>query len=372
VPRGSPGRRELQTDVSYQARLQVEDHARTTSIRPEGTNIRCRFQIPVRDPPEHQSVCSRSRCVWGFSPPFRSPVNALQGTLRTRVRNRKPPSPLWQAVSRARGTVRSPSERAHAPTTPRRRRAAALLIVVRRGNARSGRSFAFKAILSKRVDYRSPANGGIHAHGGVADEKDAQHRCRGALRRPLHPPGEAEHRTSARSSCIADRRKPAASAEATRRLPGVDGHAVRTQLQPHGSAAAIRRAAVRDRDAPLPSSPSGSRDERLDRECSARNGIANSGVHTSDRMSTLRSLTRTHRPRCRGPASPTASYAAPASTRRCPLAHAVGKRQELRHRAAARDAPGNVGGVARGGPATGPVKAAGRLISWVRRSRPGC
>ena len=67
-------------------------------------------------------------------------------------------TPLWQAVSGARGTVRSPSERAHAPTTPRRRRAAALLIVVRRSNARSGRSFAFKAIISKRVDYRSPAD----------------------------------------------------------------------------------------------------------------------------------------------------------------------------------------------------------------------
>jgi len=29
---------------------------------------------------------------------------------------------------------------------------------VRRSNARSGRSFAFKAIISKRVDYRSPAD----------------------------------------------------------------------------------------------------------------------------------------------------------------------------------------------------------------------
>jgi len=78
--RGSPRRREFQTDVSYQARLQVEDHARTTSTRPEGANVRCRSQIPVRDPPEHQSVCSRDRCVWVPSPPFRSRVNALQGT----------------------------------------------------------------------------------------------------------------------------------------------------------------------------------------------------------------------------------------------------------------------------------------------------
>jgi hypothetical protein len=203
VPRGSPGRRELQTDVSYQARLQVEDHARTTSIRPEGANVRCRSQIPVRDPPEQQSVCSRDRCVWVPSPPFRSRVNALQGTLRTRVRNRKPPSPLWHAVSRARGTVRSPSERAHAPTTRRRRRAAALLIVVRRGNAGSGRSFAFKAILSKRVDCRSPADGGIHPRRRRCREGRAAPLSRRA-RRLLHPPGEAEHRTSARSSCIAD------------------------------------------------------------------------------------------------------------------------------------------------------------------------
>lgn len=113
VPRGSPGRRELQTDVSYQARLQVEDHARTTSIRPEGANVRCRSQIPVRDPPGQESVCSCSRCVWGFSPPLRSPVNAFSDEhRRAGVGNRGVLQRLSRGGSAAPRARRSPSGRA--------------------------------------------------------------------------------------------------------------------------------------------------------------------------------------------------------------------------------------------------------------------
>jgi hypothetical protein len=45
-----------------------------------------------------------------------------------------------------------------------------MLIVVRRSNARSACSFGFKPILSKRADCRSPADGGVHAGGGVCRE----------------------------------------------------------------------------------------------------------------------------------------------------------------------------------------------------------
>ena len=47
-----------------------------------------------------------------------------------------------------------------------------MLIVVRSINARSGCSLGFKPILSKRADCRSLADGGVHAGGGVAAEKD--------------------------------------------------------------------------------------------------------------------------------------------------------------------------------------------------------
>ena len=47
-----------------------------------------------------------------------------------------------------------------------------MLIVVRRSNAPSACSLGFKPILSKRADCRSRADGGVHAGGGVAVEKD--------------------------------------------------------------------------------------------------------------------------------------------------------------------------------------------------------
>jgi hypothetical protein len=46
-------------------------------------------------------------------------------------------------------------------------------------------------------------------------------------------------------------------------LPGVNRHAVRKQLHPHSSAALIRKPAVRDRDAPLPSWPIATSDMRI-------------------------------------------------------------------------------------------------------------
>lgn len=45
----------------------------------------------------------------------------------------------------------------------------ALLIVVWRTSAASACSRGFEPIVSKRADYRSPANGGVHAGGDAAD-----------------------------------------------------------------------------------------------------------------------------------------------------------------------------------------------------------
>jgi hypothetical protein len=56
----------------------------------------------------------------------------------------------------------------------------AMLIVVRRSNARSACSLGFKPILSKRADCRSPADGGVHAGGGVAVKKDEDRHGRSA------------------------------------------------------------------------------------------------------------------------------------------------------------------------------------------------
>jgi hypothetical protein len=47
-----------------------------------------------------------------------------------------------------------------------------LLIVLRRSNARSACSVGFKPILSKRADCPPPADGGVHAAGGVAVDTD--------------------------------------------------------------------------------------------------------------------------------------------------------------------------------------------------------
>jgi hypothetical protein len=52
--------------------------------------------------------------------------------------------------------------------------------VLRRGSGRSARSLGVKPILSKRADCRSTADGGVHAGGGVAVEKDENQRSRRA------------------------------------------------------------------------------------------------------------------------------------------------------------------------------------------------
>ena len=61
-----------------------------------------------------------------------------------------------------------------------------MLIVVRRSNARSACSLGFEPILSKRADCRSPADGGVHAGGGVAVEKDEEEKTR--VGRRARPP----------------------------------------------------------------------------------------------------------------------------------------------------------------------------------------
>jgi hypothetical protein len=74
---------------------------------------------------------------------------------------------------------------------------------------------------------------------GSASKLDEEQRWARRARRPLHPPGRAEDRTSARPSRVAHRGKAAASAEATRCLPGGARHAARKQLRAHSSAAVI-------------------------------------------------------------------------------------------------------------------------------------
>ena len=95
----------------------------------------------------------------------------------------------------------------------------AMLIVVRRSNAWSACSRGFKPILSKRADCRSPADGGVHAGGdGAVEKDDVREQWRG--RRPLLPWSKGELSIGRRaretaglgrqtsSALIADQREP--------------------------------------------------------------------------------------------------------------------------------------------------------------------
>ena len=131
-----------------------------------------------------------------------------------------------------------------APRTPRRRRAAALPIVVRRGNAWSACSLGFKLLLSKRADCRSPANGGIHAHGGVAVELDDDRRL--DVVRLLPPPVESTVTRRRRQdlSCV-EMRRTSGSSSASRSLAPRDDSAGRPPLGNCGVAS--RRSSVSSR-----------------------------------------------------------------------------------------------------------------------------
>ena len=80
----------------------------------------------------------------------------------------------------------SPLKRSRAADEPRCRnrrggamphRGTSLIPVLRRGSGRSACSPGVKPILSKRADCRSPADGDVHAGGGVAVEKDVARNC---------------------------------------------------------------------------------------------------------------------------------------------------------------------------------------------------